>query len=183
MDRVRAMISRYVAGYLTIGCAIAWALCDIRTQTEQAVAKDSPNVSEKTIRIGVFLVSVIMWPVSIPTIVVLFARMFLPKRRRKPVMHSQPIAAFLELARQDSVYCRIKDSTLETLYNYVHSGYEPGSFVRAVLENNLSEAIGRADPDNLRALQAIVTFVYMEVPSNAWKSPEAVELWLEKHKI
>jgi hypothetical protein len=52
-----------------------------------------------------------------------------------------------------------------------------GDFLRAVLENNLTEAFGRADDGNARTLHAIVAYVYNELPSPSHGSPEKVKAW------
>ena len=39
-----------------------------------------------------------------------------------------------------------------------------GSFCRAVISNDLFEALGRADTQNAQALPAIASFVYNEFP-------------------
>jgi hypothetical protein len=52
-----------------------------------------------------------------------------------------------------------------------------GDFLRAVLENNLSGAFGRADEYNLRTLHAIVAYVYNELPSPCHGTPEKVREW------
>jgi hypothetical protein len=54
-----------------------------------------------------------------------------------------------------------------------------GDFLRAVLSNNLMEAVGRADGYNIRTLPAICSYVYNELPSNCHGSPEIVTLWSE----
>lgn len=56
----------------------------------------------------------------------------------------------------------------------------PGSFLTAVLENDLAEAVGRADFQNIEVLPAIVAFVYRNLPSPCWGSKEKVEAWLVK---
>lgn len=69
----------------------------------------------------------------------------------------------------------------ESLRRYVEVGCPTGSFLEAVLENNLREAIGRADYMNLVALPHIVAYCYSEIPNVCWGSPTRVEAWLE-HK-
>lgn len=54
-----------------------------------------------------------------------------------------------------------------------------GDFLRAVLSNDLMEAVGRADDDNIRTLPAICSYVYMELPSRCHGSPEIVKEWSE----
>ena len=36
--------------------------------------------------------------------------------------------------------CYIPESTVQTLVNYAEHGWQPGSFITAVLENNLARA-------------------------------------------
>jgi hypothetical protein len=52
-----------------------------------------------------------------------------------------------------------------------------GGFLRAVLENNLKEACGRADSSNLANLPAFVSWLYNEAPSDCWGSPAKVAAW------
>jgi len=73
---------------------------------------------------------------------------------------------------------------IESLQRYVEHRIPTGSFLRAVLENNLSEALGRADEHNRGRIFEIVQYVYNELPSNCWGSKEAVTNWLnpKRHK-
>ena len=67
----------------------------------------------------------------------------------------------------------------DAIDNYVTHHVPTGHFVRAVLENDLFEAVGRADDDNQANLQEICRYVYNEIPWNCWGSPEIVKQWLE----
>jgi hypothetical protein len=67
---------------------------------------------------------------------------------------------------------------IDALRSYAYSHTPVGGFLQACLENNLSDACGHADSDNLRNLPAIVAFIYNEVPSNAWGSPKAYLDWI-----
>ncbi len=73
----------------------------------------------------------------------------------------------------------IPEYTKEAIDNWVRHGWQPGSFVQAVLENNLSEAFARADDTNTRFMKEIVMYVYNEIPSPAWGSPEKVDAWAD----
>lgn len=64
----------------------------------------------------------------------------------------------------------IKDS----LDRYVNEGIMPGSFLRAVLANDLASAVFNADSNNLAALKDIMLYIYNEVPSDAWGSTATV---------
>lgn len=65
--------------------------------------------------------------------------------------------------------------------NYVYLGVPLGSFLTAVLSNDLKEAIGRADDTNLVALPHIVAYLYNEIPAALWGSPAA--LWGSPAKV
>jgi hypothetical protein len=61
---------------------------------------------------------------------------------------------------------------------YVERGIEPGSFLCAVIQNNLSQAVGLADPENLKNIPAYVSYLYNECPAPCWGSPEKMEAWI-----
>lgn len=63
---------------------------------------------------------------------------------------------------------------------YVEHGIQPGSFLTAVLSNDLMRALGRADDINLHALPAYGRFLYNDAPSWCFGSPEKVEAWIER---
>ena len=74
----------------------------------------------------------------------------------------------------------MKLATKESLDRYANHGIPTGGFLRAVLQNNLNEAVARGDEENLRDLAEIVRYVYNQFPSNCWGSPERVDAWLEE---
>lgn len=65
----------------------------------------------------------------------------------------------------------------ESLDAWVADARPTGDFLCAVLENNLKEAIGRADENALAALPHIVAFLYNDAPSSSWGSPANVAEW------
>lgn len=67
---------------------------------------------------------------------------------------------------------------LEALERYRDHHIPTGSFLQAVLENNLLEAINRADPDSLQALPAICRFVHHQLPLLSHGSPAKVTAWI-----
>lgn len=79
-------------------------------------------------------------------------------------------------------YPRVPERTRETLRLYVEHGCEPGGFVCAVLENNLVEAVGRADFENLHAIADIAKLVYNELPGEAWGNRNKVNAWMKKRR-
>jgi hypothetical protein len=76
----------------------------------------------------------------------------------------------------------IPDHTREVFERYFRHGYEPGSFGRAVLCNDLHMAIMRADRDNRALLYQIVYWLQENAPRGSWGSPELVQGWLNKNK-
>lgn len=73
----------------------------------------------------------------------------------------------------------IPNRTKESIDLYVERGVMLGSFVMAVLENNLKEAFGRADEGNIAEMFHIVSYCYNNIPVNCWGSPEKVARWLK----
>ena len=60
---------------------------------------------------------------------------------------------------------------------YVEDGIQGGHFLTACLENDLTEAVNRADSTNIHRLQDIVRFMYNELPQGCWGSKEKVRAW------
>lgn len=61
---------------------------------------------------------------------------------------------------------------------YVEHGIEPGSFMSAVICNDLSEACARADDINRYRLFDIVSWFYNEAPGGCWGSREKMAAWI-----
>jgi len=74
-------------------------------------------------------------------------------------------------------YDRISQYVKNALDEWGKTGHPVGGFLSAVLSNNLSEAVGRADLENLWAIPAIVAYLYNEVPGACWGSPAKVKAW------
>jgi len=72
----------------------------------------------------------------------------------------------------------VPQSIIDSIKRYLDHRISPGSFVQAVLSNDLVDACARADRDNLQVLVAITTYVYHEVPSLRWGSREIVNAWI-----
>lgn len=64
---------------------------------------------------------------------------------------------------------------------YAKKGVPTGGFLKAVLCNDLFEAVGRAGDESESALKQIVQYVYNEIPGNCWGSLEQYDAWIEKH--
>ena len=63
---------------------------------------------------------------------------------------------------------------------FLDNGVVPGSFLQAVLENDLVGAVGKADDENVTLLWHYVNMLYNAFPARGlgcWGSPEAVQDW------
>lgn len=72
----------------------------------------------------------------------------------------------------------IPSHMLESIDLYLQHGCPPGSFLYAVLCNNLTESVARADTHNIHNLPAYAAFLYNEMPRGSWGSEEKVGAWL-----
>jgi len=69
-----------------------------------------------------------------------------------------------------------------SLLDYATNKIPTGGFLRAVLSNNLSEAVGRADVYNRQIIPELVEYIYNNLPGSCWGSYEAVDKWLKTNK-
>ena len=65
------------------------------------------------------------------------------------------------------------------LVRYIVDGVVPGDFLQAVLNNDLQDAVGRADDINRRAIPTIVAWLYNNAPGGSWGSKGAIERYVE----
>lgn len=85
----------------------------------------------------------------------------------------------MEIKLKPDEYYPIREDLYGALERYLNNGIMPGSFLTSVLENNLCEACGRADHENIRNLKNIVGYIYNHIPSSAWGSRDKVESYLK----
>ena len=76
----------------------------------------------------------------------------------------------------------VPEHTHTALMNYFNNCWEPGSFLMAVLRNDLMEASFRADHVNKQHLAEIAAWVYHNAPRGSWGSNEIVRGWLNKNE-
>lgn len=74
-------------------------------------------------------------------------------------------------------YNAIPETTRETIDNWVKFALPPGSFVEAVLCNDLQEAFACADDENIAALHSIVAYVYNRIPGTCWGNADRFRNW------
>lgn len=75
----------------------------------------------------------------------------------------------------------IREQMMEAIDRYINDRLEPGSFLTAVICNDLQGAVGCADNENLKNILAYVGYFYNEAPSECWGSEEKMQAWLKKY--
>src|SRR3990167_7814075 len=65
----------------------------------------------------------------------------------------------------------------DAVERYLRHGISGGSFLTAVLTNDLKDAVGRADTTNVGLLREWAAWLYNDCPLEAQGSPETVEAW------
>ena len=73
---------------------------------------------------------------------------------------------------------RMCANTAEELWRYVNEHCPTGSFLEAVISNDLREACAQADDRNMWTLPVIVAWLYNEAPGSCWGSPAKYEEWV-----
>ena len=63
---------------------------------------------------------------------------------------------------------------------YIQKGRYTGSFLRAVLTNDLFEAVGRADHLNIDLIPTYCAYLYNECPAGCFGSVEQYDSWIER---
>jgi hypothetical protein len=67
------------------------------------------------------------------------------------------------------------------MQRYIEEGIAPGAFLKAVLFNDLADAIAQADWINKPRLAEIVEWVSAHAPYSCWGSVQVVRDWLDHH--
>jgi hypothetical protein len=62
---------------------------------------------------------------------------------------------------------------------YIKHGIPPGHFLTALLENDLFEAVGKADDENIANIPAYCAYFYNEAPSPCHGSKKIVAAWIK----
>ena len=65
---------------------------------------------------------------------------------------------------------------------YIEQHIRPGDFLIQIICNNLREACGKADDENMCNLPAYVAYFYNEAPSSCWGSEKNFKNWIKGRK-
>lgn len=77
-------------------------------------------------------------------------------------------------------YSKLPEHLRAGMQRYIEHGIEPGSFLTAVLCNDLMGAMARSDETTRAELWSICAFLYNEAPAICFGSVEAFEAWLQR---
>lgn len=81
------------------------------------------------------------------------------------------------MANMTREYNNIPEATIEGLRDWADHGKRPGQFLEACLQNNLMEAVCRADFENLDEILSIAIYIYNKMPGICHGSEEVMALW------
>ena len=73
----------------------------------------------------------------------------------------------------------VPEHDVDGLFLYAFHGIRPGSFLEAVLSNDLMESFGRADHINREKILEICRFIYLELPHGCHGSRDKVGEWVD----
>lgn len=71
----------------------------------------------------------------------------------------------------------------EAIVRYALWGRRPGDFLQAVLANDFTGAVLRADDDNLLAIHAWARLLHNGVPAGCFGSAGDVDAWVARHGL
>ena len=78
-----------------------------------------------------------------------------------------------------SVMYQIPEYMRSGLEDYIDNKTPGGSFLSAVISNDLCGAVACADENNMRNLPAYANFLHNYAPYDCWGSLEKMNAWLE----
>lgn len=79
-------------------------------------------------------------------------------------------------------YELIPDSCLDALIRYIIRGDPLGSFLEAIIRNDLVESAARADMENIQILHVYASFLFNFAPGTSWGSKDAIDKWRKDRK-
>lgn len=86
----------------------------------------------------------------------------------------------LERIKGDFIDAGLPEHMWGGVKRYLLHGIAPGHFLTSVMCNDLAEAVGRADAQNINLLPNYVRFFYNAVPGGCWHSRANVDAWMAR---
>ena len=69
------------------------------------------------------------------------------------------------------------------IIRYYEAGIPPGDFLTAVIDNDLKEAVNRADATNILALKPYVVWFFNQAPYGSWGFAGATKKWVDEFAV
>ena len=76
-------------------------------------------------------------------------------------------------------YSKIPERMKPGIRRYILDGVIPGHFLSAIVCNDLFDAFGRADDENVKIIEDYIRFFYNYPPSGCYGSEERVRAWMK----
>ena len=73
----------------------------------------------------------------------------------------------------------IPDRMMDGINRYIEHGTKPGSFLEAIITNDLGSAVANADDENIGNIPAYVAYFYNHTPQNCWGNAEKMHNWMD----
>ena len=77
----------------------------------------------------------------------------------------------------DTTYSGLPEIYREGMRRYIEEGILPGSFLMAILSNDLYSSVAQCSGP-IEYLEIVVKWLYNEAPSRCWGSPKQVRDWI-----
>ena len=71
----------------------------------------------------------------------------------------------------------------KSLWYWIERGCTPGGFLTAVLCNDLTKAVSRADDRNVELIPNYVRLLYNHAPMDCWGSERAISGWIDTLRL
>lgn len=84
---------------------------------------------------------------------------------------------FLNQGAKSEFLMKFAPASLNAMHLWIEHKIEPGSFMQAVLKNNLSKACSQADDMNKNLLWEWCFLLYNYAPYSCWGNEENYENW------
>tara|TARA_Y100000401_G_scaffold115030_1_gene117998 strand:+ start:616 stop:897 length:282 start_codon:yes stop_codon:yes gene_type:complete len=75
-------------------------------------------------------------------------------------------------------YRRLPKPFKEEMKKYVEEGIETGSSLKYILQNDLFKTMMYSDPDNQELIKDVVLWIWNQLPSETYGTPDKVDKWL-----
>ncbi len=76
--------------------------------------------------------------------------------------------------------CYVPSHIMSSIIRYIESGNHPGSFLAAVIVNDLGAAVTYGDREAIQNITAIYKFFYNCCPGDCWGNEKKMSVWIKR---